>query len=322
MNDIERRVAQGLRAYGEELVMTTQDVDRLEHGLKEKQKRSRKELRGRIWRGSVAACAVTGLVLGAFALRNDSVERSQPAGPPTVTLAQLQGIWRVDGSAWLWRFTTDGRLVTSNQPDLLTAAVPADAPVVRPAPGGLVMSDPTAPECEYRWSASISDDGRMQAIEPPETAACPGGDGIAGPGSIWNLVRVSPASVAGLAVMPNFDAMKPTKVVLEDQEDLRGTWLLRGTGTVLTVVKNEYPQDVHTFSFAVQDLGASSAPRTGTMRARLNGQVLFWPPEGTASPCTVEYESVITRHSSLEAKLATSSCDRLGGTTDTWIRLN
>ncbi len=35
MNDIERRVAQGLRAYGEGLVMTTEQVDRLERGLDE-----------------------------------------------------------------------------------------------------------------------------------------------------------------------------------------------------------------------------------------------------------------------------------------------
>jgi hypothetical protein len=324
MNAIERRVTEALHTYGEGLEMTAQDVDRLEHRLEAKQKKdlaAHRLRRTRLLGAAVAACAVTGVVLGALALRNDMADRSQPAAPP-VTLAQLQGLWRVDGSDWLWRFTSDGRLVMSNRPDLLTATVPVEAPVVRPAPGGFTMSDPATPGCPHRWSASISADGHLQATEPPESAACPGSDGVAGRGASWSLVRVSPASVAGLSATPNFEAMDPTKVAFENQDRLRGTWLLRGTGTVLTVVENEYPQDVHTFTYAVQDLAASTEPRTGTMRARLNGQVLFWPPDGTAPPCTIEYESVVTRNSSLEAKLAASSCDQLGGSTDTWIRLN
>ena len=325
MNAIERRVTEALHKYGEGLEMTTQDIHRLEHGLDTKQKNDQaahRLRRTRIAGAAVAACAVAGVVLGALALHNDTADRSQPAVPPPVTLAQLQGIWRVDGSDWLWRFTSDGRLVMSNKPDLLTVEVPADAPVVRPAPGGFTLSDPTSPGCPDRWSASISAEGHLQATEPPETAACSGTDGVAGRGASWGLVKVSPASVAGLSATANFDAVDPRKVVFENQDYLRGTWLLRGTGTVLTVVQNEYPKDVNTFTYAVQDLGASTEPRTGTMRARLNGQVLFMPPEGTVPWCTIEYTSVVTRNSSLEAKLAAGSCDQLGGSTDTWIRLN
>ena len=35
MNAIERRVSEGLRAYGEGLSMTTQDVDRLERATRD-----------------------------------------------------------------------------------------------------------------------------------------------------------------------------------------------------------------------------------------------------------------------------------------------
>lgn len=324
MNAIERRVTEALRTFGEGLEMTTQDVNRLEQELEQKRVKhaaARRRQRNRLFQAAVAACAVAGVVLGALALRSGPEPTPGPAVSPPVTLAQLEGIWRVDGSDWLWRFTTDGRVIVSDKPDLLTAAVPGDAPVVRPATGGFIVSDPASPPCEARWSASISADGHLHAVQPAETPACPGEDGIAGPGSTWDLTRVSPASSAGRASTSNFTPIGPVKVALENQDAyLEGTWLLRGTGTLLTVVKEADPA-AHEFTYAAQDLGATTEPRTGTMRARLNGQVVFWPPEGTGS-CTIEYESVITDGSTLDATLAAGSCDRFGGVNDTWVRLN
>jgi hypothetical protein len=325
MSTFERRVSELLRGYGEGLEMTTQDVNRLEQELEQKRAAKQAQSRGRrnrIFQAAVAACALIGVALGAMAVRSKPDPTPQPASPGPVTLEQLEGIWRVDGSPWLWRFTADGHLVQSEKPDLLTRAVPRDAPVARPAPGGFIMSDPAFPGCDARWTATISAEGHLQATEPAETKACPGEDGIASPASSWDLTRLSPASPAGRASTSTFLPIAPVEVTIENQDAyLGGTWLLRGTGTLLTLVQNKYPQDVHLFQYALQDLGTNAAPRTGTARARLNGQVLFWPPDGTGS-CTVEYESVISRGRTLEAKLAASSCDRFGGVNDTWVRLN
>ena len=83
MNTLERRISDALRAYGEGLDMTTKDIDRLEQGLEPKQEALRKQRRSRIWQAAVAACAVTGVILGALALRSDPAPPPVPARPPT-----------------------------------------------------------------------------------------------------------------------------------------------------------------------------------------------------------------------------------------------
>ena len=47
MNAIERRVSEALRTYGEGLDMTTQDIDRLEQELEQKQAQDQTVRRGR-----------------------------------------------------------------------------------------------------------------------------------------------------------------------------------------------------------------------------------------------------------------------------------
>ena len=174
MNAIERRVSEGLRAYGEGLIMTTQDIDRIERELETRRPASPSPRRVRFWQGAVAACAVTGLVLGAFALRDDSEASTQPAGPPPITLAQLEGIWRVADSDWLWRFGADGTVTLSNTPNLLTGVGTTPAFTVRPTPGGfLAENDPGEPEgCSMVWDATISPEGRMRARETGQRVGC------------------------------------------------------------------------------------------------------------------------------------------------------
>ena len=315
MNTTERRVSDLLRAYGEGLEMTTQDIDRLEQGLEQKQTKDRVTRRHRATRiaqAAVAACAVTGVVLGALALRNQPTP--QPVGPPPVTLTQLEGIWRVDdGSGWLWKFTADGKLVQSHEPDLITSAVPSDAIRVRPAPAGFVLQGPTDdPKCVGAWTASISNEGRLVAREPAETAACPGDDNVVDPAGAqtWVLTRVSPVTVAGAATVPGSTVWQPRPVT--DPVFLKGTWLLRGTGTLLTVDARA--------AYAVQDLGSGAEPVTGTVTMRPDGTVTFAPKE--KATCTAVYSSAVYSETELDLPLAKGSCARLGGTNDSWIRLN
>ena len=93
---------------------------------------------------------------------------------------------------------------------------------------------------------------------------------------------------------------------------LTGTWLLRGTGTLLTVDASA--------AYALQDLGATDDPETGSVSVRPDGTVTFTPDN--APECSAVYGSVTSTDTALDTALATGSCTRLAATSDTWIRLN
>ncbi len=310
MNAIERRVTQGLRAYGDRLGVTTEDVDRLEGQLDLLEPASRDERRGRFWQGAIAACAVTGLVLGALALHHDLGDKAQTDGPPPVTLAQLEGIWRVAGSNWLWRFTADGRVTLSGAPDLLTGVGTTTAFTVRPTPGGFTSeNDPTGLRgCSAAWAVIIAPEGRMSARGTGQTAACTGAADP--PDGVWEFTRLSPVSVVGAATLPDRASQDP--LVVTDLQALTGTWLLRGTGTLLTVDASA--------RYAIQDLGAAADPQTGSVSVGPSGRVTF-TPQNTLE-CAAVYRSISSTDTALDTELAAGSCTRLAATSDTWIRLN
>jgi len=310
MNETERRVSEGLRAYGEGLTLTTEDIDRLEEQLDWTERAPRTERRGRLWQGAVAACAVTGLVLGALALRDDLKAETPPAGSPPVTRAQLEGIWRVADSDWLWRFGADGEATLSNTPNLLTGTETTTAFTVRPAPGGFIAeNDPGEPEgCSMVWAATISPEGVMRARETGQRVGCT--VALETPVELWEFTRVSPVSVAGAATMPDRASSDPRDVT--DPTLLSGTWLLRGTGTLLTVDASA--------GYALQDLGATDDPETGSVSVRPDGTLTFTPDNDSA--CTAVYGPVTYTDTALDTELATGSCNRLAATSDTWIRLN
>ncbi|WP_392543814.1 hypothetical protein [Oryzobacter telluris] len=309
MTTIERRVSEALRAYGEGLEMTTQDVDRLEQELELRERAPRPPRQGTVWQGLVAACAVTGLVLGILALRGDP-EAAPPAVPPPVTLAELEGIWHVDGSRWLWRFGADGRVVQSDEPNLLTGKGTATAFTVRPAPGGFDSGgDPfEAVGCSARWAATISAEGRMRLHGTGQSPECIGPEDPGEPD--WHFTRLSPVSVAGAALRPDPATTGPIPVT--DPGHLRGTWLLQGTGTLMTIDASA--------SYAVQDLGAGTAAYRGKVAIATDGALTF--TSDLAPRCPAVYASARSTIGSLDTELAADSCQRLGGLADTWIRIN
>jgi hypothetical protein len=309
MNTVERRVSEGLRAYGERLTMTAEDVDRLEDQLDFTVPAPRTKRGAKSWLGAVAACAVTGMVFSALALREDPEARTQPASPPPVTLEQLQGIWRVTDSDWLWRFDADGTVTQSNAPNLLSGVGTARAYTVRPNPGGFIAENAPGdpPGCYEVWAVSISAEGRMRATEAGHSAAC--ADAVPG-GEVWELTRVSPVSVAGAATKSGRPSSEPEPVT--DPASLTGTWLLQGTGTLLTIDGSA--------SYALQDLGATGDPETGNVAVRPDGTVSFASDDVPA--CTAVYDSMTSTGTVLDAEVRAGSCDRLAATSDTWLRLN
>lgn len=314
MNTLERRLSESLRAYGEGLVMTTQDIDRLEQGLEQKQQVARTDRRRRVWEVAVAACAVTGVVLGALALRSDPAPPTVPAGPPASATTGLEGIWSYD--SWLWTFTADGKLTQSQQPyDPLARSGPTADPITyTPTAEGFIEHMGTAAEpCDHTWTATISPDGRLRATDTKESGSgCGSGSETdpGGPPEVWEFTRVSPASVAGA----NLELLWPTAdaFAVSDLDNVVGTWLFPGTGTLLAITS--------TGDYAVRTFDTLYRPETGTVSVRGAGSLVFTPSSNPT--CTAVLESVTSRNSTLDATVADGSCSRLTGATDTWIRIN
>lgn len=314
MNTIERRIADGLRAYGEGLDMTTQDIDRLEQQLEHKQETSRKQRRSRIWQAAVAACAVTGVVLGALALRSDPAPPDVPAGPPVLSTTGLVGIWSYD--SWLWTFTADGKLTQSQQPydPLAQTDSTADPITYTPTAEGFIEHIGTAAEpCDHTWTATISPDGRLRATDTKESGSgCGPGSEAAptAPPEVWEFTRVSPVSVAGA----NLELLWPTDkaFAVNDVNNVVGTWLFPGTGTLLAITTSG--------DYAVRTFDTLYRPETGKVTVRGAGSLVFTPSRNPT--CTAVFQSVTSRNSTLDATVADGSCSRLTGATDTWIRIN
>ncbi len=148
----------------------------------------------------------------------------------------------------------------------------------------------------------------MRANEASQSAACTGSS--LDPSFVGHFTRVSPVSVAGAATMPDRASSDPR--VVTHPTLMTGTWLLRGTGTLLTVDASA--------GYALQDLGATVDPETGSVIVRPDGTVTFTPDN--APTCAADYGSITSTATAVDMELATGSCNRLAATSDTWIRLN
>ncbi|GAA6525953.1 hypothetical protein [Intrasporangium sp. DVR] len=311
MNTLERKVSEALRGYGEGLDMTTQDIDRLEQELEVRDETHRKERRGRIWQAAVAACAVTGVVLGALALRSDPEPRPVPASPAPLSLSQLAGIWanvgHGPGSMWLWYFTEDGRLTQLGSAEEM-AIVGGDVSdwTVRPAPGGFTMDRGNgSSRCHFDATASITASGRMQARLTTTTPACP----EAGVATDWVFIRLTPVSAEGASIVTGLPTSDPKR--LDATDELYGTWLVQGTGKLVLVTYEGY---------RVVDLGDPAASVTGKVLHPKNGSFVL--TSDTGPDCSTVYSSGITRGSTVDFELAENSCGRLNASSDTWVKLN
>lgn len=317
----ERSVTQALRAYAEGVDMTDTDLDRLEAQLEERlQEQSALERRRLPLQLAVAACAVAGLVLAAAALWRTGVDETMPAAPttPSLTTADLAGVWMVEqrhSAGHLWHFSAGGgRDTTSDPRELFDLAGESFEPYVL-EPGGVVSLDDDGAAC--RATAGSSAEGRM-SLTPLE------GQPDCGPfvnGEAWSFVRVSPVSVAGAALVqrPNSLAPSPARVV-ESVNDVSGTWLLQGTGTILGIAADS----ADGAEYLVDDDGdvRAEADQRGTVTLGPDGRVVLHPTEGTGQGCDTVYEGVLTTGTTLEAELADTSCGRVGGAGSTWVRLN
>ena len=99
-------------------------------------------------------------------------------------------------------------------------------------------------------------------------------------GEAWSFIRVSPVSVAGAALTqrPNSAAPSPARVV-ESVNDVAGTWLLQGTGTILA---RPVAGSSDGAEYLVDDDGDgwAEADQRGTVTLGPDGGVALHPTEG------------------------------------------
>lgn len=314
MNTLERRVSDALNEYGQGLDMTAHDIDRLERELEPMRERRRQQTRGRIWQAAVAACAVTGVVLGVLAMRNDHEPPRVPAGPSILPTSGLEGIWRMDdGSGYLWIFGPDGKLTMTDLPyEPLRGPDPSGgSPLIyRVAPDGLVVHGDD--DCDDVYATTMSPEGWLRAVRTGTAGKGCRAQATTGPDSpaeVWNFTRISPVSPAGARATSLFAAGRSKPV--SNLVDLTGTWLLKGTGTVLGITPSG--------KYVVHDLGSMTEPERGTVAVATGGSATFTPLTGSGCPAT--WESITTSYNSFVGHLVTNDCGRFASN-DTWIRLN
>jgi hypothetical protein len=232
--------------------MATQEV-RPDPGALERQNRTQ---RGRVIRqraggyAVLAALVVTGLVIGISAVgERDQRPASRPGegdGPATgveglaPTVDRLRGIWYEDSGTGLWgqpimaRFGPDGTFS-------LGGVLDEDAWIsgTYQVEGHRIIFIPTGGECGGRdvftWEAGIVAEGRLESVHggaegdrPTHVGTC-----LIPVGEPYNLTRVSPTSPAAADINPTFYSTSLTGETTA--ADLRGFWLVEGTGHLLRV---------------------------------------------------------------------------------------
>ena len=317
MTPDELHLTTALRTYARAVEVTDADLDLLEARLEEHiHPTSPRVPRNRPWQLAVAACAVTALVLAATALWRTEVNETLPASP-SLTPADLAGVWMVNeatSAGHLWHFTADGQRATTNNPEEYFA-LEQDLEWFSIGAGDVFTIPDMEDDC--RATVHFAPEGTMTLNPLGEANDCE----MFTSDRVWRFVRLSPVSLAGATltehpyVWPSIPAAEPVHV-----RELAGTWLLRGTGTIL-VVRYTSPDEAE---YVLDDDGdgPTLADERGSASLRPDGGLVLHPTEGADQGCDTVYEGVLTTGNTLETQLAETSCGRAGAVSGTWIRLN
>ncbi|WP_323095624.1 hypothetical protein [Intrasporangium sp. YIM S08009] len=315
--DVEELTRRALHEVADSVDVTARDLERLEPAWE------RPAARPRPGRWLVAAVTLLVLALAGLAVLLTTPQRSRPAAPaPTQTSTglsadQLVGLWRVDGDfdPTLWAFGPGGTMEQLKKPGELVASRSATTMSYRLT--GTTLTVSVAGTCTRTWA--VAPDPVGVVLERTATQ----GDCDAILDAWWvhgTLTRLVPS--AGRVVQPKY--VGGGAVVLNGMSGLTGTWLLRGGGRLLAV--DEAPAGVTSSPYVVTDRatdlatsGDAAMDERGTATVGRDGTVTF-TPDGAG--CDRRYRSVRSDYATLDAQLVPGSCGRLGGTSDTWVRLN
>lgn len=243
-----------------------------------------------------------------------------PAAPMTVAVsrADVAGVWMVEqkhSAGYLWHFNTDGVRDTSDDPREYQHPTEGDAGPYTVGPKGSITFEGGDGPC--RATATRSSEGRMILTPTGVQPHCP----PFAKGETWSFIRVSPLSAAGAELVQHPHALPPTTATAPDSvSDVAGTWLLKGTGTILAAVASSSNGG----EYLVDDDGDgwAEADERGTFTVGADGAVVLRPTGGAGQVCETVLDGVRTTGVTMQTQLADMSCGRLGGELSTWIRLN
>ncbi len=323
----ERHVTTALQAYARGLDVTDADLDHLEAQLGERLHPAPRQNGPRHpWEWAVAACAVVALVLAVTALWRTRAQETLPATtpPPSITARELAGLWVVElanSDGYLWHFSGDGRRAVSRTPEQYVDLGGNFEPFTL-GPGDVFTFPVDGGSC--RATVGWAGQGRMTLTPLEVQDNCP----YFPDGEVWPFTRVSPASVAGTAMVrsPNVTVAQLPATQQVSLDDVVGTWLLQGTGTTLVVA----PGPAGRAQYVLDDDGDGTVDpdQRGTLTLRPDGGVVLRP--STGAPCDTVYSRVANTGATLEVELDEAGCGRVGATHGawfeltrvTWIRLN
>ena len=229
----------------------------------------------------------------------------------------LVGLWRVDGDfdPTLWAFGPDGRMQQLKKPGDLVD--PTRATTIDYRLSGTTLTASGVGTCSRSWTVARDPVGLV--LERSATR----GDCDSVFDAWWvhgTLTRLVPSD--GRDIQPKYVGGGATRV--EGLSALSGTWLLRGSGRLLAVA--DAPAGATSSTYVVTDRavelvarGRAALDERGTVTVGRGGTLTF-RPDGAG--CDRRYEGVRSDYATLEAQLVAGSCGRLGGSSDTWVRLN
>jgi hypothetical protein len=317
----EERTARALHEVAGRVDVTDADLQRLEPDWRAAADRRRP--RSGQW--LAAACALLVLALAGVALFVASPRSRPPATPgPTdttprtaITPADLVGLWRVDGDfdPTLWAFGPDGRMKQLKKPGELVD--PARATTLDYRLSGTTLTASGLGTCSRSWTVAPDPVGLV--LERIATrGAC---DSVF---DAWwvhgTLTRLVPSD--GRDVRLKYVGGGARRV--DGLSALSGTWLLRGTGRLLAVAEARAGATSSTYVVTDRAVelvarGSAALDERGTVTVGRGGTLTFRPDGGS---CDRAYQGALSDYATLQAQLVTGSCGRLGGSSDTWVRLD
>ena len=104
--------------------------------------------------------------------------------------------------------------------------------------------------------------------------------------------------------------------------EVMGTWLLRGTGTILVVVPTSSTEGEYVVDGDGDGDGWTAPEERGSIILRPDGSVVLRPTEGNDRPCDTVFSRLLTTGPTLEGERAPESCGWVGDQQGSWIRIN
>lgn len=320
MNAMEARTRAALHRVADGLLVSEQDLDRLEGTLmtllETKPDRGTARVPRNQWSWAIAAVATLALVVGGLALWRTNRETTPPASPPrtdSLVPPEFVGLYLNEGSPWLWEITADGRIGQADAPGKYLGGGAVSDRILDWTDHEFTVADAaTKAGCVLRFRITPPAAGQVTVTEVP--GLCSDGSGEA-----FVLEQVAPRDPAAPAPKTAFTREAPRD--MDRITQVQGSWVDLENGQVLVV---GVPQDGYTgLTYLLDDDGDGSVDpdQRGTLRMADDGSMRGQPEAKYLGACSLVFDKAVTDAATMTTTSGTGGCFP-GGSTQTWLRLN